>query len=381
MSHPSLEKQKGAAAAAPMVVLKPASTIECRPIRWLWPGWLARGKLHVLAGSPGTGKTTIALAMAATVTTGGRWPDGKIAPRGRVLIWSGEDDAEDTLVPRLSAAGADLSRVLIVGDTLTDKEPRAFDPASDLPALEWQLREIDDVSLLIADPIVSAVGAADSHKNTEVRRALQPLVNLGARLDCAVVGISHFSKGTAGRDPTERVTGSVAFGALARVVMVTAKSEEHGRLLARSKSNIGPDGGGFAYELGLVSENGIEASKVGWGNALEGSARELLSNTESVIEDSASDAASFLSGLLATGSLPAKDVYREAEGAGFSRDQMKRAKSRIGVRTHKAGMAGGWVWHLPVSEGSEEREAGSPETPPPSLPSVLPSCELDEVDL
>jgi len=367
-----------------MVVLKPASTIECRPIRWLWPGWLARGKLHVLAGSPGTGKTTIALAMAATVTTGGRWPDGKIAPRGRVLIWSGEDDAEDTLVPRLSAAGADLSRVLIVGDTLTDKEPRAFDPASDLPALEWQLREIDDVSLLIADPIVSAVGAADSHKNTEVRRALQPLVNLGARLDCAVVGISHFSKGTAGRDPTERVTGSVAFGALARVMMVTAKSEEHGRLLARSKSNIGPDGGGFAYELGLAYQEGIEASRVRWGNALEGSARELLSNTESEVDNSASDAATFLAGLLAASSLPAKDVYREAQGAGFSRDQIKRANSRIGVQYLKSGMTGSWVWCLPITkgcEGSEGSEGSTHDSPLPSLPSALPSCELDEVDL
>lgn len=371
---------RNAGAEEPLVVLKPASTIACQPIRWLWRGWLARGKLHVLAGSPGTGKTTIALALAATITRGGSWPDGTMSPRGRVLIWSGEDDPADTLVPRLRAAGADLDRVLVVGDSLSEGEPRAFDPATDLPALEWQLRGFSDVSLLIADPIVSAV-TGDSHKNTEVRRALQPLVNLGQRLGCAVLGISHFSKGTAGRDPTERVTGSVAFGALARVVMVTAKSEDGDRLLARSKSNIGPDGGGFAYGLELTEEHGMEASRVRWGSPLEGTARELLGSTENVDEDSASDAASFLARLLEMGPVPAKHVYREAEGAGYSRDQMKRAKPRVGVETVKSGMDGGWVWRLPASEGSEGSEGSTLEKARSSLPSTPTLDCMAEVDL
>ena len=98
--------------------------------------------------------------------------------------------------------------------------------------------------------------AGDSHKNTETRRALQPLVELAASANAALLGITHFSKGTAGREPIERITGSIAFGALARVVMVAGKEAEKEdddtpprRFLARAKSNIGPDEGGFAYEL------------------------------------------------------------------------------------------------------------------------------------
>lgn len=98
------------------VELLNGASIRPEPIRWLWPGWLAAGKFHVLAGAPGTGKTSIALALAATITTGGRWPDGALAASGNVLIWSGEDDPCDTLVPRLIASAADMKRVFFVGD-------------------------------------------------------------------------------------------------------------------------------------------------------------------------------------------------------------------------------------------------------------------------
>ena len=199
-----------------------ASDIKPEPINWLWDGWLARGKFHIFAGQAGTGKTTIALALAATISIGGRFPDGTKSPSGNVLIWSGEDSADDVLVPRLIAAGADLTRVHFIGDVKHGGETRSFDPATDIPIMQDAVVRIGDISLLIVDPVVNAV-AGDSHKNGEVRRALQPLVDFGEKLDCAVLGISHFSKGTGGRDPLERVTGSLAFGALARIVLATAK--------------------------------------------------------------------------------------------------------------------------------------------------------------
>jgi putative DNA primase/helicase len=181
--------------------------------------------VHVLGGAPGAGKTTIALSLASTVTRGGAWPDGSHCPsRGRVLIWSGEDDPKDTLVPRLITAGADLARASFVGDIREDGKARSFDPAKDIEPLREAIRRAGGVDLLIVDPVVSAV-AGDSHKNTEVRRALQPLVDLASALGTAVIGITHFSKGTGGRDPVERLNGSLAFGAIARVVMV---AEERG---------------------------------------------------------------------------------------------------------------------------------------------------------
>lgn len=352
----TLERQAREALDTPMVQLTRASAIRCVPIRWLWRDWLARGKLHILAGPAGTGKTTIALAIGAVITRGGQWPDGTVSPPGRVLLWSGEDDPADTLVPRLRAAGADLDRVLIVGDALTDDEPRPFDPARDLAALEWQLERYNDIALLIADPVVSAIGGADSHKNTEVRRALQPLVNLGQRLGCAVLGISHFSKGTAGRDPTERVTGSVAFGALARVVLVTAKAEDGGRLLARSKSNIGPDGGGFSYGLEMTCGDGMEASRVQWGGALEGTARELLGDAEAVADSPRDDAVAWLTDALSAAEVPVAEIKAEARAAGLAWRTVERAKAEIGVVARRVNGdtrgAGYWTWGLPIKSAT-----------------------------
>ncbi|MHB1266152.1 MAG: AAA family ATPase [Acidithiobacillus ferriphilus] len=231
------------------IILTCAKSIQPEKITWLWREWLAAGKLHILAGMAGTGKTTIALAIAATVSSRGRWPDRTVCHTAAdVVMWSGEDDAADTLVPRLLAMGADVARVhLITGTVDGNGRRRGFDPSVDIPMLQKTLLRVNP-RLLILDPISSAV-SGDSHQNTEVRRSLQPVVDLAGRLGCAVLGITHFTKGTAGRDPLERVTGSLAFGAFARVVWATIKpAQESGdqqRRLIRTKSNIGPDGGGF----------------------------------------------------------------------------------------------------------------------------------------
>lgn len=344
----------------------PADSITPEPIRWLWRGWVARGKKHVLAGAPGTGKTTIAISLAAVVTRGGTLPDGTRAPAGNVVIWSGEDDPKDVLVPRLTAAGADLARVYFVGDvTASDGEVRAFDPARDVALLEDRIVQIGGAALAIVDPVVNAV-AGDSHKNGEVRRALAPLVELAQRHDVAVLGISHFSKGTAGREPLERVTGSLAFGALARIVLVAAKAKQGDdepttqRLFARAKSNIGPDDGGFAYriEFGpLPGDRRIETSWVVWGDPVDGSARELLAELEPADDDDGSaidDAVDFLRDLLANESRPVADIKRAAGAAGHAWRTVQRAKDKLRIKPIKAGMSEGWRWG-PAPEGSQAR--------------------------
>ena len=281
---PPSQKNAPAGEYAREVVLTCASNMRPEPITWLWNAWLACGKLHILGGAPGTGKTTIALNLAATLTTGGHWPDGTQSPIGNVAIWSGEDDPRDTLLPRLIAAGADCTRVHFIDGTQEGTERQPFDPARDIEPLRRKLAEIGNVRLLIVDPIVSAV-TGDSHKNAEVRRSLQPLADLAEDLRCALLGITHFSKGTGGRSPVERLNGSLAFGALARVVLVAAKNQnetEDGRgtrIFCRAKSNIGRDDGGFEYDLQqgeLPEDPDIIASAVRWGEALEGTARELL---------------------------------------------------------------------------------------------------------
>lgn len=298
-----------AAAVLPAVRLLRGDAIKLEPVHWLWRDFLPSGMLTILGGAPGCGKTTIALSLAAIVTRGGIWPDGSSCTEpGDVLIWSGED-ANAVTAARLVAAGADMRRVHFI-DGITGDDGGAFDPGRDMELLEATAEKLAAPRLLILDPIVSAV-AGDSHKGAEVRRSLQPVVALAQRLGCAVLGITHFSKGTGGRDPVERVTGSIAFAALARVVLVAAKVKaesgdeaEERRVLMRAKSNIGPDDGGFAYALERVEvAPEVEGQRVLWLEALDGTARELLADAEADHEDgsTASGVDAFLRGLLANG--------------------------------------------------------------------------------
>lgn len=368
-----------------------ASDVTPEAIAWLWNGWLAAGKMHVFGGAPGTGKTTISMGLAATVTTGGRWPDGTRSIAGNVVIWSGEDDPADTLIPRLALSGADLSRVYFIADIRDGNERRSFDPARDMEPLRRKLAEIGGVRLLIVDPVVSAI-AGDSHKNAEVRRGLQPLVDLAGSMRCALLGITHFSKGTGGRDPVERLTGSLAFGALARVVLVAAKHQEEGddgrtvRLFCRAKSNIGPDDGGFEYDLHqaeLKTHPGIFASSVLWGEAVEGAARELLATADATGDDgeggTLADAKRFLADLLADGPMRAGAVFKDADQAGYSKRSIQRAANAIKVERHKDGMRGGWSWRLPSKMPNSPEDAVDARLK--SLAPLAPSGESSLVEV
>lgn len=342
------------------VRLTVGTAIKAVAIRWLWPGWLAAGKLVVFGGPAGTGKTTVVMRMAATVTTGGKWPDGTYSPVGNVVIWSGEDDPADTLIPRLAGAGADLSRVFFVTDVQDRGEERAFDPAKDMVALRDALADVPNIKLIIVDPIVSAIGG-DSHKNAETRRGLAPLVSLASDIGAALLGITHFSKGSSGREPVERITGSLAFGALARVVLIASKEQdaedgaEGRRFIARAKSNIGPDDGGFAYRLDQVAmpdHPDIMASIAVFGEAIEGTARDMLATAEANADgeggqSAMAEAEAFLLDMLLDGAAPANKVKSAAAAAGHSWATIRRAKDRLGVTPRKGSMDGGWEWHLP----------------------------------
>lgn len=346
------------------VELVSAASVTMTATRWLWNGYLAQGKMHVLGGAPGCGKTTIVLALIATVTRGDFFPDGSLCRnRGNVVIWSGEDDPADTLAPRLAAAGANMRRVYFVGAVRESGASRSFDPAKDAAALREAIKAAGGASLLMVDPIVSAV-AGDSHKNAEVRRALQPLADLAAEVGAALIGITHFSKGTSGRDPTERITGSLAFGALARVVMIAAKVEPKDdepakRIFARSKSNIGPDDGGFEYSLEQVEvpdHPGMFASVARWGNAIEGTAREILAEAEAPSDSDGSalgDAKAFLRDFLSEGSKSVSEIQPAARHAGISKITLRRAREDLKIKLSKSGMTGGWEWSLP--EGDQEK--------------------------
>src|SRR5450830_78830 len=261
-----------------IVKIRCGADIKPQAVDWIWQGWLPAGKLTILAGAAGTGKTTLALGLGATITTAGRWPDGSTSTRkGNVLVWSSEDVADDTLVPRLIASGADLTRCHFIEGIVQYGESVPFDPSQDIPELHRAVERIGGAALLIIDPIVSAV-AGDMHRANDVRRSLQAIVDFAAAYGCAVVGITHFAKGGAGKAPQDRVIGSQAFGALARMVLVAAKEEGGSRrVLARAKSNIAADDGGVAYSLEVTMIDGrIAATRALWDGVVEGTAREIL---------------------------------------------------------------------------------------------------------
>ncbi|TDG02092.1 topoisomerase [Paraburkholderia guartelaensis] len=353
------------------VLLTRAADVTPERVEWLWPGFLPLGKLSVLAGCAGVGKTTIAMHFAAVVSCAGSWPDGCACREpGNVLIWSGEDDAADTLVPRLLAAGADLASVRFIDGTVdADGRLQPFDPASDIPRLAQRIAALGGAHLLIIDPIVSAV-SGDAHKANDVRRNLQPLVDLAASYHCAVLGISHFSKGSRGNAPVERVIGSQAFGALARMVLVAAHddaSERH--VFARAKSNIAPDTGGFSYALEQVDCVAYEASRIAWGEWLDGNARDLLGDVEQDGDDKTEfdEATVMLADLLADGPVMASRLAWDAQGAGYSWKTMQRAARKLGVEKRKVSMSGGWQWALAKGTCAEG------DTKNPGLSIVSPS--------
>ena len=338
-----------------VVKIRCGADIKPLPITWLWPGWVPAGKLTILAGAAGTGKTTLALALAGVVTTGGRWPDGsECKGGGNVLIWSSEDVADDTLVPRLIASGADLARCHFIEGIAQDGESVPFDPSQDIPDLRRAVDAIGGVSLLLIDPIVSAV-AGDMHRANDVRRSLQAVVDFADAHGCAVIGITHFAKGGAGKSPQDRVIGSQAFGALARMVLVTAKEEgSNRRVMARAKSNIAPDNGGVAYSLELVEiAGGIEATHAVWEGVIEGTAREILGEVEHDQDGDDGSARHDLERMLvdtlrdAGGKMAAKALQAEIRDAGHSWDAAKRLKKSLGIEAKKLSMGGAWVWCLP----------------------------------
>lgn len=336
------------------VVLRRGADIKPQPIKWLWEGWLPAAKLSILAGIAGTGKTTLALAVAAVVSASARWPDEQQCKHfGNVLIWSGEDSADDTLVPRLIAAGADMNKIYFIEAVAENGISVPFDPAAHISDLHAKAEEIGNVALLIVDPIVSAV-TGDMHRANDVRRGLQGLVDFAETHDCAVLGVTHFAKGTGGRSPQERIIGSQAFGALARMVLVAAKEEDGDRrVLARAKSNIAPDDGGMFYSLEVVEvDDGIRAARVEWHGAVEGSAREIIGEVKHDETDGGSeldDVVQFLRDLLADGPMRFHAVKTNADGAGHSLATIRRAKKRLGVTSVKESGSknSNWKWCLP----------------------------------
>jgi putative DNA primase/helicase len=347
-------------ASGPELIARCAADVKPEPVEWLWPGRIALGKLTLIAGEAGLGKSQLSIAMAASVTTGGEWPCGEgRASLGSVVILSAEDGAADTVVPRLMAAGADRRRVHLVSAVRDEKSRRAFDLSVDLEPLERKISETGDVKLIIIDPISSYLGTkVDSHVNAAVRGVLEPVSELAARLGIAIVAITHPPKGT-GTTAINRFIGSIAFVAAARAAfMVTRDAEdEMRRLFLPVKNNLAPLGKGLAFRLEqrLVAD-GIVGSSVVWeAEPVTITADQALQATDAQSTGKGSagaEAEELLRNALATGPVAMKDIQAEAKEAGLSWATVRRAKDRLGVKaereSHGRDGGGRWTWAMPI---------------------------------
>ena len=353
-------KQRASVTAS--AITRPFSDIEPQPLRWLWPGRIPLGKLTLLVGDPGLGKSLMTIDVAARVTRGASFPDGAACEPGAVIIASAEDDPADTIRPRLDAANADGSRVHVLEGmrvTLPDNSTteRPFQLETGIDALEDALAHIRGVRLIVIDPISAYLGGADSNTNAEVRGLLSPLATLSARQGVAVLCVTHLRKSAGAA--VHRAIASIAFTAAARAVWAVAPdpSDVNRRLMLPVKQNLGPNIGGLAFRV--ETQNGLP--RLDWeAGAVTLNANDVLSSVEDREDQSEQrEAEAWLRQLLAEGPVPVQRIQTEAKAAGLSWTTVRRAKESLSVLAKKSGYLAGWEWRL---EGAHHEDAHSPYT-------------------
>lgn len=333
-----------------------AASVNPEPVRWFWPGRIARGKLTLIAGDPGLGKSMLTANLAAHCSTGAAFPDGGACPLGDVLFASAEDDPADTIRPRLDAAKADPTRVHIVSgiESFTargDVERRLLSLRHDVEAIREAALDLPECRLIVIDPVSAYLGGLDGHNNAEVRALLAPLADLGRDVGAAIVAVTHLNKGSGGQ-ALYRATGSLAFVAAARAAWAVArdKTDAERRLFLPMKNNIGKDTSGLSYRI--AEDNGVPY--VVWDKApVSTSIDEALSagaefDHEASITDEAAD---WLRDVLSQQSMSQKQIVTAANnGPGFKQRTLERAKQKLGIKSKKvgAGKDSCWVWELPA---------------------------------
>lgn len=334
--------------------------IQMEPIVWLIKNWLPLGKFVLLAGQAGTGKTQLAISIAAMMSMGLALPDGSQHPPANVIIWTGEDDASTVIVPRFKAAMADMSRVHIIQGVIeADGKRRPFDFAVDLSELKRRVTEIEEVVLIIIDPIVSVV-AGDSNKSSDVRAGLQPIVDLAQELNCSVIGITHYRKGNGSQNVSDDVLGSQAYIAVPRVAWGTKRREsDQACVLAIIKNNLAPVIGGYEYSIQpcvVHNDQGqkIDTSRIVWGEYHAQAAVRLFKEYSSDVEESGnlSEPIRFLIDLLKDGRAHKVGYIRQLveQQSAVSWRSVQRAASKLKlIRQRSNTFQAESSWQLPAN--------------------------------
>ena len=333
--------------------------VEPEQVEWLWPDRIPLGKLTTLAGDPGLGKSFLTLDIAARVSEGRSWPDETANERGEVILLSAEDDLADTILPRLDAAGADVKRILALGDIpdsgqrAGESKSRMFSLQRDVPRLRAAIKKRPDCRLVVIDPITAYLDGTDSHNNADLRGLLAPLAELAAECRVAVLVVSHLNKSST-QPAMYRTIGSIAFVATARSALLVAKDKRdptgRTRYMLPLKNNLGRMETSLPFVLESPPGDG-NMPVVAWGTPMTLDVEEMLSpdNPKKKTGGKLEEAKNWLRGVLAMGQVPADTVKRCAKEAGIATRTLDRAKQVLKVKAEKEGFGdeGPWIWSLP----------------------------------
>ena len=308
------------------------SSVDVEEIQWIWYPYIPYGKVAIIQGDPGEGKTTFILALIALLTKGEPLPEEETATEPiNVIYQTAEDGLGDTIKPRLLSAGADCDRVLVIDEnevelTLSDER------------LEQAINQTG-AKLIVPDPMQAYLGeSVDMHRANEIRPIMKRLAFLAERTGCAVILVGHMNKMQGGKS-SYRGLGSIDFRAAARSVLVVgrAKDEPTLRIVAHDKSSLAPEGKSIAFELN--PETGFQ-----WKGYCDTLVDELISGNGTaksktmLMEEELEN--------LLTEPVSAEDVQKRATQLGISQRTLMIAKRNLGVLSEKIGDR--WFWKMPI---------------------------------
>jgi len=318
--------------------------VQAEKVSWLWYPYIPYGKITLIQGDPGDGKTTFVLAVAALLTNGKPMPETEdtAAEPVAVIYQTAEDGLADTIRPRLDEVGADCSRVIVI-----DESEQA------LTLLDERIEKAiiqTGAKLLILDPLQAYLGeSVDMHRANEIRPIFKALAAVAERTGCAILIIGHMNKAN-GTKGLYRGLGSIDIAAAVRSILIVGrdKENENTRIMAHMKSSLSPEGYPIAFELD--KDSGFR-----WIGCYDISIDDLLNGTRPDREQTKEmQAVSLITEMLRDNDLPCAEIYKRLAEYHISNRTVQNAKQSAEIRSYKKGA----VWYWSLSQGNNATTQG-----------------------
>ena len=317
------------------------STVEKQEVKWLWYPYIPYGKLTLLQGDPGDGKSTFMINIAASLTCGGILPDGSnLGEAGNVIYQGAEDNVGDTIKPRLEAAGADCSKVAFIDDT--DKGATFIDDRLEKAIETFHAR------LLVLDPFQAFMPSnADMQNASHIRSIMRKLGQVAEKNECAIVMIGHMTKSTGGKR-LYRGLGSIDIAAICRSVLMISRDEQNSeiRYMYQVKSNLAPE----SNAIGFVMNTDRGFQWLGKCN-IDKKAEAVICSRKVTKKEKAAE---YLEIMLSAEDVPSAEIIQRMDSIGIKERTVRTAQKEMGVEAYRK--KGIWYWHMPENEEEVEVE-------------------------